>query len=323
MKKSSKGGLSSILTYLFLLFIAWSEFGSYFGGYIDEQYEVDRSVRETAQINMDMFIHIPCQWLHVHVRDVTKDTQMASEQLSFEDIPFFIPYGTKVNDKNSIVTPELDEILAEAIPAQFRDRIAYDESTGSQEYDGCHVFGSIPVTRVKGELQITAKGYGYRDAVSTPRDIINFSHVINEFSFGDFFPYIDNTLDNTAKLTEESLHAYNYFTSVVPTVYKKMGAEVDTNQYSLSEAEYTYSDDNKGAPGIFVKYNFEALSIVMKDERINFLQFVIRLVAIMAFVVYMASWAFRFVDKLLVLTLGSKWSLRYQSDSTQSHGLLE
>lgn len=301
---------------MFLLFIAWSEFGSYFGGYIDQQYFVENKVKESAQINLDMFVHIPCKWLHINIRDITMDRRLVSEQLTLEDIPFFVPYGTKVNDVNSVITADLDEILAEAIPAQFRQKIEVSELEHFNEFDGCHIFGSILTNRVKGELQITPKGWGYRDSQIAPVDIIDFSHVVNELSFGDFFPYIDNTMDNTAKLTEKQLTTYHYFTSIVPTIYKKMGAEVDTNQYTLSEAKYTFSDPRTGIPGIFIQYNFEALSIMVSDERIGFWKFVIRLVAILSFVVYMASWIFRFVDWFLILALGPKWSLRYQSDGS-------
>lgn len=77
-----------------------------------------------------------------------------------------------------------------------------------------------------------------------------------------------------------------------------------------------------GVPGIFIKYQFEGMKIIVSDERIGFFQFIIRLVAILSFIVYIASWLFRLVDKVVVTVLGPKWSLRYSPD-TSSHGLLE
>lgn len=323
MVKSSKGGWSSILTYLFLLFIAWSEFGSYFGGYVDEQYAVEKQLRETAQINMDLYISTPCKWLEVVAKDQTKDQKFVSEELSFEDMPFFIPAGVKVGKRNELITPGLDEILGEAIPAKFRDRIDTTGFEGHEGFDGCHVFGSIPVNMVRGELQITPKGFGLPHYGRAPIDEINFSHVINELSFGPFYPYIDNPLDNTARLAGEPFKTYNYYASVVPTIYRKLGASVHTSQYSLSEVEHTFSEKDRRIPGIFLTYNFEALTITVSDERISFFQFVVRLVAMLSFIVYTASWAFRLVDSALVLIFGSKWSLRYQGDNRNSHGILE
>lgn len=309
--------------------MCWTEFGSYFGGYIDQQYKVDDQVKETFQINMDMYVHMPCKWLHINVRDQTMDRKLVSNELNLEDMPFFVPYGTMVNDMRKIATPELDEILAEAIPAQFREKMdpnALRADLGDIAFDGCHIYGSVPVNRVSGELHITAKGWGYSDFERAPVSEINFSHVINEFSYGDFFPYIDNPLDSTAKVSiDNPLTGYIYDTSIVPTVYEKLGAQVDTNQYAVSERQFDPKAAHKGSrsiPGIYFRYDFEALSILIKDQRLSFVQFVIRLVALLSFVVYIASWAFRMVDLVLILALGPKWSLRYQPGS-DSHGILE
>lgn len=323
VKTSSKGGLSSILTYLFLLFIAWSEFGSFFGGYIDQQYVVDDQIKETVTINLDLYVNMACKNIRINARDITGDRGLISENIQMEGMPFYIPVGTRVNEMNNIVSPDLDEILGEAIPAQFREAIDTSELTGRDDFNGCHIFGSVPVNKVKGELHITAHGWGYRSASAIPKDQINFNHVINELSFGDFYPYIDNPLDNTAKFSDEKIKAYYYFTSIVPTLYKKMGAEVDTNQYALSETEYGESSKATGVPGIFIRYQFEPMKIIISDMRIGFFQFIIRLVAILSFIVCTASWIFRLVDKSLVLALGPKWSLHYSKDQSPSHGLLD
>lgn len=318
------------MTYLFLLFMCWTEFGSYFGGYVDQQYKVDGEVRETFQINMDMYVNMPCNLLHINVRDKTMDRKVVSKELSMQNMPFFVPYGTMVNDMKKIATPDLDEILGEAIPAQFRERMdpsVLEASLGSDvTFDGCHIYGSVPVNRVAGELQITAKGWGYQDFEKVPVSEINFSHVINEFSYGDFFPYIDNPLDNTAKISiVDRLMGYLYDTSIVPTVYEKLGAYVDTNQYAVSERQFDQKSTKRGSttvPGIFFRYDFEPLSISIKDRRLSFIQFIIRLVALLSFVVYIASWTFRMVDLTLITVMGPKWSLRYQPNS-DSKGLLE
>ncbi|QLG73096.1 hypothetical protein HG535_0E01800 [Zygotorulaspora mrakii] len=315
-KKSAKGGLGSLFTYFVLLFMAWTEFGSYFGGYVDQQYRVDGEVRETFQINMDISVKTPCKWLQVNVRDETFDRKLVSKELVLEDMIFFVPGHAKLNDMKSIVSPNMDTILGEAIPARFRDTPSSELSGG----DGCHIFGSIPVNRVSGELHITAKGMGYRDSQKAPISEVDFSHVFNEFSYGVFYPYINNPLDNTARLSDaNTLVAYRYDTSIVPTVYEKLGAIVDTNQFAVSERHYTLNGHGStrgiSAPGIFIKYDFEPLSIVIRDERISFFQFVVRLVAVLSFIVYIASWIFIILDTALVSVLGPKWSLRYQTDS--------
>ncbi|AMD22078.1 HGL262Wp [Eremothecium sinecaudum] len=321
VKRSSKGGVMSMLVYAVLLFIAWVEFGSYFGGYIDEQYIVDKTLRTTAQININMFVKTPCKYLHVTVVDVANDIHVVAETLNLQPIPFYIPYGTRIKNFNDVTTPDLDGILAEAVPAEFRKGVDNTWADGLQ-FDGCQIYGSIPVNKVKGELRITPKESVFR-GIGARKDEINFTHVINEFSFGDFYPYIENSLDGVGRIAQNGLTSYFYFASVVPTLYRKMGAEVDTNQYSVSETDKSVTEKQSHILGIYIRYNFEALTILVKDQRIGFWQFVIRLISILSFVVYMATYAFRFIDWLLVLALGPKWSLRYQSNSQQGKGLLD
>ena len=47
----------------------------------------------------------------------------------------------------------------------------------------------------------------------------NFSHVINELSFGPFYPSLVNPLDRTVNIATAHFHKFQYFMSVVPTVY--------------------------------------------------------------------------------------------------------
>lgn len=332
VKKSSKGGVSSLLTYLFLLFIAWTEFGSYFGGYVDEHYEVDDQLRETFQINMDTYVKTPCQYLDINVRDTTMDRKFVSQELVLEEMPFFIPGGIKSNDMNEIVTPDLDSVLGSAIPARFREKLSdidmlNEEEKNHMDLNACHIFGSVQVNRVAGELQITAKGHGYNNFMRAPLEEIDFSHVINELSYGEFYPYINNPLDSTAKYVSGNPRStFIYDTSIVPTTYEKLGAKIDTNQYAVSEYHFdSETQAGKGpvrVPGIFLRYDFEPLSIHVSDVRLSFVQFVVRLVAILSFVIYTASWAFRLVDLVLLSCLGPRWSLRYQSGS-KSQGILD
>lgn len=313
----------SIMMYLFLLFIAWGEFGSYFGGYLDEQYIIDPELRQTTQINMDVMVQMPCKYLDVKATDITRDINDVSKRLVFKNIPFFVPYGTTFDSVNEVRTPDIDGMLADAIPLKFRENIPDADLPEEFEFNGCHIYGSIPVNRVKGELHITPKGWRYSSRQRVPHDEINLTHIFNEFSFGEFFPYIDNTLDQVGRYAQQRLTRFHYFVSVLPTIYRKMGAVVDTNQYSVSHNDITYTSSRLYTPGIFILYNFEALTVVVQDKRISFWAFLIRLVTMLSFIVYIAAWAFRLVDWLLISTLGPRWSLRYGEPHDSSKGLLE
>jgi hypothetical protein len=257
-------------------------------------------------INLDILVAMPCNFIQTNVRDITDDRFLAAEKLHYEGMPFFVPHGYKVNNDNDITTPGLDEIMAEGIRAEFMAR----ENVNNEGAPACHIFGSIPVNRVSGVFHITAKGFGYRDRSHVQMESLNFTHVISEFSFGEFYPYIDNPLDATAKTTEENMHLFSYFLTVVPTVYKKLGAEVDTNQYSLSLTQKTYSMENKGVPGIFFDYHFEPIMLVVEDQRMPFVTFLVRLATIYGGIIVCAQWLNKTLDKLLIVFLGKKFASR-------------
>lgn len=302
--RSNRGSLSTFVTFFLLLFLTWVEVGSFFGGRTVHQFHVDPAVNKNMTINIDLLVAMPCNSLQTNVRDITDDRLMAAEKLQYVGMSFFVPAGYR--DAKEIVTPGLDEIMAEGIKAEFM-RAAERTTDGAP---ACHIFGSIPVNRVAGDFHITAKGFGYKDRSHVPLESLNFSHAVSEFSFGDFFPYINNPLDATVKITEENRQSYSYFLTVVPTVYKKLGAEISTNQYSLSLLEKTYNKENKGIPGIFFKYDFEPILLSVVDDRMGFLTFLVRLATIYGGIIVCAQWGNKALDKLLVALLGKRYASR-------------
>jgi endoplasmic reticulum-Golgi intermediate compartment protein 2 len=51
------------------------------------------------------------------------------------------------------------------------------------------------------------------------RTEFNFSHIINELSFGPFFPGLDNPLDATVATTPHNFFKFQYYANIVPTIY--------------------------------------------------------------------------------------------------------
>lgn len=291
---------------LFVLFLTYVELGQFFGGEIDHQFKVDNTVQKDLRINMDIVVAMPCNFIHTNVKDLTEDRFLASELLHYEGFSFFVPEGYRRDDNYDVSTPDLDKVMAEGIVAEFRDRGDAKDSGAP----ACHIYGSIPVNKVQGDFHITAKGYGYRDRSHVGIESLNFSHVISEFSFGEFYPYIHNPLDATVKLTEEHLQSYQYYLNVVPTQYKKLGVEIDTNQYSTSLLKKQYTLEKKGVPGIFFKYDFEPISLIVEDKRIPFVSFLIRLATIYGGLIIVAKYLYKTFDKVLILLFGKKFAAR-------------
>jgi hypothetical protein len=284
------------------------EIGHFFGGSVDHQFKVDNSVGKTLMINLDLVVAMPCNFLHTNVRDLTHDRFLASEILRYEGFQFYIPESYRVNDNRDIVTADLDEVLAEGIVAEFRDRGDFKDSGAP----ACHIYGNIPVNKVSGTFQVTANGWGYRTAnrANVDRASLNFTHVLNEFSFGEFYPYINNPLDATARTTEEHTQEMKYYLTVVPTIYKKLGVEIETNQYSVTTQDLVITNKQQGIPGIYFQYDFEPITLVVEDKRIPFTTFVIRLATIYGGIMISAKWLYKSVDKLLIVVFGKRYASR-------------
>lgn len=305
--RSQRGGFSTLMTAFCGLLIVWVEIGGFLGGYVDHQFIVDNEIKSSLVINVDMLVAMPCEFLHTNVEDITKDRYLAGETLNFQGTNFITPPTfniNNINDKHD--TPDLDEIMQDSLRAEF-------SVSGARINEGapaCHIFGSIPVSHVKGDFHITAKGLGYSDRLHVPLEALNFSHVIQEFSFGDFYPFINNPLDASGKLTEEPLISYLYFAKVVPTLYQRLGLVVDTNQYSLTENNHVFKLEHKrptGIPGIFFKYDFEPIKLIIIERRLPFIQFVARLATIVGGLLILGGYLFRMYEKILVVLLGKKY----------------
>lgn len=195
-----------------------------------------------------------------------------------------------------------------------------------QTADACRIFGSLDGNKVQGDFHITARGHGYTEwshASHLDHTSFNFSHIITELSFGPFFPGLDNPLDNTVSVTDSRFEKYQYFLSVVPTVYTTdaaalelsnplvspsssdaandrtslgswfggVGNTVFTNQYAVTEQSRPVPEN--AIPGIFVKYDIEPILLTIAEEWAGFLGLVVRLVNVVSGVLVAGGWCFQ------------------------------
>lgn len=295
-----------------MVFLIWVQIGGYIDGYIDHQYSVDEIVRNTLDLNIDIVVAMPCKYLDANVRDVSEDLYLAEEILNFEGVNLPNAFWNMAKSKKSTITPDIDNVLSNSLEADF---VAKGQRH-NLELPSCRIFGSIPINRLEGDFHITAEGYGYRRPQVTPEELLNFTHFINEFSFGKFYPYIENSLDGTVQKTSNGRHTYHYNLKVVPTIYGKLGHEIDTNQYSVR----MYETDNKYSPGIFIQYDFDPIKMSIIEQRLSFFQFVIKLVTIIGGLWVMASWLYRFMEKIIILTFGKEFARRGEEKKS---GLLD
>lgn len=121
----------------------------------------------------------------------------------------------------------------------------------------------------------------------------NFSHIISELSFGEFYPSLLNPLDRTIETTPNNFHKFQYFLSVVPTVYSVSSSRsqtIITNQYAVTEQSRKVDDHT--VPGIFFKYDIEPILLSIEESRDGFLKLLVKVVNIVSGVLVAGHWGF-------------------------------
>lgn len=147
----------------------------------------------------------------------------------------------------------------------------------------------------------------------------NFSHQINELSFGPFYPSLTNPLDNTRATTGAHFHKFQYYLSVVPTIYTTDASAlarinpstspsssdeaeaahvlarspntVFTNQYAVTEQSHDVPET--AVPGIFVKFDIEPILLTIAEEWDGFLGLLVRLVNLVSGILVAGGWCFQ------------------------------
>ncbi|CAN6606519.1 ER-derived vesicles protein Erv41p [Trichomonascus vanleenenianus] len=293
--KSTRGGAVTLVLGIVCTFLMWVQLATYIGGVEEQQFSVDSDVKRDLQINIDVTVNLPCWGLTANVYDASQDRLIASELLNFQGVTALdLSHAHKISEEKNY--DSFYSVLKRARRSKFK-KLRKEDPDGA----ACRIFGSIPVNRVRGDFHITAKGYGYFDRRAIDPSSLNFTHVIDEFSFGEFYPRIVNPLDDTKAIADSSMDIFQYFMSVVPTTYKSFttGRTVDTYQYAVKEQVSQVSTISRLVPGIFFKYDIEPIRLTITDERMPFVQFLVRLINIVGGLVVCTGWLYKFVEHII------------------------
>jgi endoplasmic reticulum-Golgi intermediate compartment protein 2 len=186
-----------------------------------------------------------CTDLHVNVQDAAMDRIMAGDLLTKEPTNYEIwtstssrrpsYQGLHKRDKQRKREEEEDShvshVLGHMRNNPTRKFAPSPRIPRGRPKDACRIFGSLEGNKVQGDFHITARGHGYME-FGAPSHLdhstFNFSHHINELSFGPHYPNLLNPLDKTTAATEKNFHKYQYFLSVVPTIFTKRSVTTST-----------------------------------------------------------------------------------------------
>ncbi|KAI8983155.1 endoplasmic reticulum vesicle transporter-domain-containing protein [Pilobolus umbonatus] len=286
-QRSEKGGILTVMVAICLFLLTVTEYRDYRRLEPTYKFLVDSSIDSKMQINIDVTVAMPCQSVKVHIFDASGQRTALTDYLKLVPVSFFLP----VEDPKYI-----HEIIQAANGKSYDHQIASDMGA-------CRVFGSVQTNRVASNLHLTSAGHGYASDMHTNHEALNFTHRIDEFSFGELYPNIINPLDNSVEIAETNFEIFHYAISVVPTVYKdKNGHVLYTNQYAVTDTHKTF-EEGRAVPGIFFNYDIEPISVRISEiPEKSFIHFLVRLCGILGGVVVSVGAIYRTIN--LIMTGG-------------------
>lgn len=279
-QKSKLGGLLTFFVTAVSLILMYGELLSYLELKQEFEFLVEpASGNNEMQMNVDMTVAMPCKYLNVDVQDVVGNSIHMQDKIRLSNAHFENRQAKAFGSEKS---PDFeDEDLSDLIYRGNKEKGQINEvAIEGSATDACRILGSFKVQKVAGNFHITAQGHGH-GGTHTPHDAFNFTHRIDKFSFGLHYPKLVNPLDNSIGAIETILDKFQYFMSVVPTIYIDNSDNIlVTNQYSVTNHRTSPSEESASIPGIFFQYDIEALLIRITEKRQKLSTFLVRLCGI-------------------------------------------
>jgi hypothetical protein len=308
-RSESRGFLTLFISLLAFLLVL-NDLAEYIWGWPDYEFSVDSQGASHMNVNVDMVVNMPCQYLTVDLRDVIGDRLFLSKGFHRDGTTFDVGQATTLKEHAKALSAR--QAVAQSRKSRgffsFFKRAEPDfrpTYNHRADPDACRIYGSLGVKKVTANLHITALGHGYSSQIHVPHDKMNLSHVITEFSFGPYFPDIAQPLDYSFEIAREPFIAYQYFLHVVPTTYiAPRSKPLQTNQYSVTHYTRKLSDHG-GTPGIFFKFDLDPMVISIHQRTTSFMQLLIRCVGVIGGVFTCTSYFLRITVRTIEAVSGA------------------
>ena len=291
---SSRGGLFSVVAIAIIIFLVVFEFFNFKDTSVNYTYSVDTRMDEHLKLRFDITVKMPCHYLGVDVIDAAGESRMLVQEVYKDPTVFELTEKQKewfgkrnvalhrAKKTRTLSDITVMEMLGPAMPP--RD----DPPNHAPKSDSCRVHGHIEINKVAGNFHITAgqavphiQGHAHINAF-VPSDMMNFSHRIDSFTFGESAPGILDPLDGTLIGTTDRNHIFQYYLQIVPTFINTRERALTTHQYSVTERSrhINHTAGSHGLPGVFFKYDIYPLEVRIVEEANSFILFLVRLCAL-------------------------------------------
>ncbi|KAF5005321.1 hypothetical protein FDECE_8217 [Fusarium decemcellulare] len=313
IQRTSGGGKWTVAVSIISFMLIWGEVARWWRGSETHNFEVEAGVSRELQINLDIVVRMNCDDIHVNVQDASGDRIMAAKRLHRDKTLWSQWVDSKGmhklgRDQHGRVNTQSgwgelgyeDEGFGEEhvhdIVALGKKRAKWAKTPKVKgRGDSCRIYGSLDLNKVQGDFHITARGHGYMgNGEHLDHKNFNFSHIISELSYGPFYPSLVNPLDGTVNTAPDNFHKFQYYLSVVPTVYSVGSRSILTNQYAVTEQSKAVNEHY--IPGIFFKYDIEPILLTVHESRDGILTFLVKVINIVSGVLVAGHWGFTLSD---------------------------
>ncbi|PNS16413.1 hypothetical protein CAC42_147 [Sphaceloma murrayae] len=334
-QKTHSGGVWTVALIILSSILGFTELRRWWAGHTTHTFSVEKGISHDLQINLDVVLAMKCEDIRINVQDASGDRILAGEALNRASTTWAQWSGKKAG--HTLGSSERERSESDH-SSQYDEEDVHDYLGAVRGYrsfpstpriprgteaDACRVFGTLAGNKVQGDFHITARGHGYMEfGQHLNHDVFNFTHQINELSFGPFYPKLTNPLDNTRASTDQHFYKFQYYVSVVPTIYTtdskalerlrvetspgssddalkelqrgwamRGGKTVFTNQYAVTEQSHAVPEH--AVPGVFVKYDIEPILLTIAEEWDGWLAMVVRVVNVVSGILVAGGWAFQ------------------------------
>ncbi|KAH0551009.1 hypothetical protein GP486_007632 [Trichoglossum hirsutum] len=292
--RHARGGQWTVILIAFSLFLAGSEFRRWHHRQETHQFSVEKGIGHELQINLDMVVAMSCSDLHINVQDASGDRILAGEMLKHDPTN----WGQWVKGMHQLGWGDQDamyddetEHLAEIVGGRESSWKATPKLRGSAS--GCRIYGDMKLNKVQGDFHITARGHGYAEWGQ------HLSH--EDLSFGPHYQSLHNPLSSTIATTDAHFYKYQYYLSLVPTIYAiadstgsknpHLDKAIQTNQYAVTSQSHQIPEVT--VPGIFFKFDIEPILLTVVAERGGFLALLVRIINVVSGVLVAGGWLYQ------------------------------
>lgn len=249
---TERGGKWTVVITLLCALLTLSELRTWWAGTETHHFSVEQGVGHELQINLDIVVAMKCSDIHVNVQDAAMDRILAGDLLKREDTNYLAwqqrassnkgHYTSNTQGQNfdsfaGVGSTDLKRQHAQEEDTHVTHALGHLRESRSkkkfakapklkkgEEINACRIYGSLEGNKVQGDFHITARGHGYLEPGGhkhLDHTTFNFSHHINELSFGPHYPNLLNPLDKTSDSTDKNFYKFQYYLSIVPTIFTK------------------------------------------------------------------------------------------------------